>query len=96
MADNKNYRPKSIAYAPSTSGKAFMVNLSVTTWGLVLVQGLAVHGGTIMPSGTVDIWETSTPGASQAPDHTTFSDSAGKYGVTCKAGKSLSIKYFTR
>jgi hypothetical protein len=93
-----NYKPKAatVSAGNAASGRAFTQKVSTAPWVLFLLKGTALSPtGAAMPSGAVQVWESTAPTTGQA-DHTTFTDSLGKYGVTCKANVALTIKFFSK
>lgn len=89
-----NYRPiaAQVALTANDSGTLVAKNLSQGPWGLALLQGTALFSGNPVPSAAVNVWESNT--ASGAPDHITFTNSAGEYGVTVLANQPLVIKVY--
>jgi hypothetical protein len=91
----KNYKPRTItvASANADSGQAFTQAINTSMWKMFLLKGTALGpSGTAMQSGAVQVWE-STKATTLAADHTTFTDAQGRYGVTCRAGVALKIKF---
>lgn len=100
-----NYKPiaKYIPAASAVSGTIVLRNLSTTSWGLVLLMGSVIHkrlsGGesylTVLRSGAVNVWENTVTTSTRAADRQTFTDAAGVYGITCKAGVNIIAKFFS-
>ncbi|WP_234122917.1 hypothetical protein [Clostridium hydrogenum] len=96
--NNNNYRPKakSVTASAAVSGKSLTVNLTATSWGLFLLNGVAqTPGGTALPSGGVNVWISNALTTGPAT-YTTFADELGYYGVTIKANVPYVVKYFTK
>lgn len=88
-----NYRPKSITVTAQASGIAINKTVNTDGWGLFLLKGTAVGAAlTNMVSGCVQVWEDGDLTTGTAT-HTTFTDELGRYGVTCKAGTQLVVKF---
>ena len=93
-----NYRPigKTLLATVVDSGTMVVQNISTSAWALALLRGVALSPtGAALPSGAVAIWESTNPTTTSA-NHTTFSDSTGRYGVTVRANIALKIKFYTR
>ena len=71
----------------NASGEEFMIkDISTKPWGLALLKGTAIGaGGTALGSAAVQFGISGTATTSPA-NHTTFTDSLGRYGVTVRAG----------
>lgn len=96
--NNNNYRPKahSIAASAAVSGKSLTVNLTATSWGLFLLDGVAqTPAGTALPSGGVNVWISTAPTTGPAT-YTTFADELGYYGISIKANVPYVVKYYTK
>lgn len=91
-----NYRPltKVMASGIDTSGVMIAFNISTSAWAMALLKGTALTPtGAPIASGAVAIWEGTNPTSSTA-DHTTFTDSQGRYGITVKAKTQLKLKFY--
>lgn len=96
--NNNNYRPKahSIAASAAASGKSVTLNLTVTSWGLFLLDGIAQTPlGTALPSGGVNVW-ISTAVTTGPATYTTFADALGYYGISIKANVPYVLKFVTK
>ena len=91
-----NYKPvgKIIHTASAFSGTIIPRNLTNANWGMLLVQGTAKHSNSVLASGGVLVWENTATGSLNTPNHKTFADAQGQYGVTCRAGVSLILKFY--
>lgn len=93
-----NYKPitKVLLSAEVISGVALDEDLSTSNWGIILFTGIATSPSSgILRSATVVIWESTNPTTSP-PNHITYSDKNGKYGVTVRTSVSLKIRYYPR
>jgi len=92
-----NYKPitKTIQLTANDSGTIVPAKLSTTSWGLALVRGTAMFSNVLLTNGAVEIWE-STKTLTAAPDHLTFTDTTGMFGVTCRANVQLRIKFYSK
>jgi hypothetical protein len=91
-----NYRPltKVMASGVATSGVMHAFNISTSAWAMALLKGTALTPtGTAIASGAVAVWQSTNPTSTTA-NHTTFTDSKGRYGVTVKAGVQLKLKFY--
>lgn len=96
--NNNNYRPKAqtITATAAVSGKSLNVNLTASSWGLFLLNGVAkTPTGTALPCGGVNIW-ISTASTTGPATYTTFADELGYYGITIKANVKYVVKFFTK
>lgn len=94
----RNYKPKvaRISAASLPGGIVYTEKLSGLKWTLVLIKGTAVgFNGSILGSGAIQVWESANPTTGPA-QHVTFTDSEGKYGVTCKSGVGLLVKFYSK
>ncbi|OYO67806.1 hypothetical protein CG709_17070 [Lachnotalea glycerini] len=91
-----NYRPKValISTVSAVNGGTVLKNLSTSTWGLVLVQGTALFSQSILASGAVDVWENTNTVTTKSADRHTFTNAAGQYGITCKSGVRILLKFY--
>jgi len=91
-----NYRPvaKYILAASTHQGTIFPANLSTVPWSMLILLGTARHNASILPSGGVLVWEAHTTASGYTPNHETFGDVHGRYGVTVRSDVDLVIKYF--
>ena len=90
-----NYRPRTmtVVSTDADSGTAFTQVISTSAWKMFLLKGTALTpSGHAMASGAVQVWESTRPTTSAA-DHTTFTDAAGRDGVTCRAKTQLRVKF---
>lgn len=95
----KNYKPKAnkitVGSLAGRGGMTFTQSIATENWSLFLLEGIAKGpSGTTLASGAVQIWESGTL-TTAAPNHTTYTDSVGKYGVTCKI-VGLTIKFYSK
>ncbi|MGL5152393.1 MAG: hypothetical protein ACRC7N_17690 [Clostridium sp.] len=92
-----NYRPFAVTIANTvlTSGASHNGDAQFTEWGLALLFGTAIWSNTQLGSIAILIWESTAPTTGN-PTHTTFTDPAGKFGVTVSANKPLTIKAFAK
>jgi hypothetical protein len=91
-----NYRPRTITMVAGSNASGTMVPFDIETsaWKMALLKGTALTPtGTAIASGAVAVWESTNP-TSTAANHTTFTDSKGRYGVTVKANTALKIKFY--
>lgn len=91
-----NYRPVVTTIASGAVGSGVVVSsdVSTSTWGMALLKGTALSaGGGAQGSGTILVWESTNPTTTTA-DHVTFTDDAGRYGVTVRADTQLRIKFY--
>ena len=91
-----NYRPrtKTMASGADLSGVMIAYNVSTSAWAMALLKGTALSPtGAIIASGAVAVWESTNPTSTTA-NHTTFTDSQGRYGVTVKAKTQLKLKFY--
>ncbi len=90
-----NYKPiaKTISSTSAISGVMVPADLSTTSWGLLLLRGSALFNNTILKSGAVAVWESTKP-TTGAPSRQTFTDANANYGITCRAGVRLIVKFY--
>lgn len=91
-----NYRPKPayITSASAVGGTMIAKNVSTSTWGLALVKGTAKYATTILSSGAVAVWENTNTASSRNANVVTFTNALGQYGITCKSGVRLILKFY--
>ena len=89
-----NYKPVAIAMTSASVGSATTINKDITntSWGLAFIDGRALFSNTVMKSGTVIVWESTTESGTP---RTTFTDSTGYYGVTVTANRPLTLKAYS-
>lgn len=90
-----NYKPlvKTVTAGSAISGIILPVDISTTSWGLLLTRGTAVFSNTILRSGAVVVWESTNP-TTATPNGMTFTDANGAYGITTRAGVQLRFKFY--
>ncbi|WP_349673028.1 hypothetical protein [Lacrimispora sp.] len=95
MAANKSYKPvaNTLAASAAIGGLAHSVRVLTTSWGLILLNGVAFYSNQTLKSGAVAVWVSNAPTTGQ-PTNLTFTDANGNYGVTTKAGVSLVVKFY--
>lgn len=93
-----NYKPvaKYILAANAHQGTIVPANLSTVPWSMLILLGTAKHSTSILPSGGVLVWENHTTASGYTPNHRTFGDLNGRYGVSVRSDVDLVIKYFSR
>lgn len=92
-----NYKPitKTLTAGSVDSAVVIPIDLSTTSWGLALVRGTAMFGSIVLDSGAVEVWE-STKATTAAPDHITFTDADGIFGITTRANIQLRLKFYNK
>ncbi len=93
-----NYKPvgKKIGSASAKDGTIMKVNLTVVPWSMMLLLGTAKHSNSVLPSGAVLVWENTNTGSGNTPNHQTFGDAKGRYGVSVRSGVSIIFKYYSK
>jgi len=93
-----NYKPvaKYILASNAYDGTIVAANLSTVPWSMLILLGTAKHNTSILPSGGVLVWENHTTASGFTPNHQTFGDVHGRYGVTVRSDVNLIIKYYGR
>jgi len=91
-----NYRPvvTTVASGAVASGVITSLDVSTSTWGMALLKGTALSaGGGAEGSGAILVWESTNPTTTTA-NHITFTDGAGRYGVTVRAKTQIRIRFY--
>ncbi|MDF2877819.1 MAG: hypothetical protein K0S30_915 [Clostridia bacterium] len=91
-----NYRPgtATLLSAAAISGTVVSRDITASTWGLFLLKGTALDvSGSPLASGAVQVWE-STAATTGPATRMTFSDDEGIYGITCRAGVAITVKFY--
>jgi hypothetical protein len=91
-----SYRPgtATLLSADAISGTVVSRDITASTWGLFLLKGTALDvSGSPLASGAVQVWE-STAATTGPATRMTFSDDEGIYGITCRAGIAITVKFY--
>lgn len=92
-----NYKPvvKTISASSAVSATIIDEDITTTSWGIFLLRGSALFNNTVLRSGAVAVWSSTTP-TTAPPNHLTFTDASGSYGITCKARTQLHLKFYSK